>query len=206
MATLEVHNGSGAVEYVTIRREQPVVFGSDPKCDIRLSGPGVLPFHGRIGWKGDRYRVEAFPESKSLDFNGKQVISASFRTGDEVRIGPCVIYMSQSDDPGGKATAAPAATRPEAATPRAQARPVEAPAPRARSVAAAAATATAVAAPAAPKPIHALLDLFTSKGPDDERVLSSPLVLALVMVMFGLSAAGVYLYKEIRRSSADQIC
>lgn len=202
MAILEIHNGSGAVEYVTIRREQPVVFGSDPKCDIRLAGPGVLPFHGRIGWKGHRYRVEAFPESRSLDFNGKQVISASFRTGDEVRVGPCVIYMSQSDDPDAPAKGAEtsAGARPQAQAGKA--------APRARSIAAGAAsdTAAAVAVATAPKSkLSPLLDLFTTKGPGEERVLSSPLVMAMGAVMFGLTVAGVYLYKEIRRSSADQI-
>ena len=51
MATLEVHDGQGRVERVTISRDQTILFGSSPKCDIVLDGPEVLPFHGRLRWK-----------------------------------------------------------------------------------------------------------------------------------------------------------
>ena len=43
---------------MTISRDQAVLFGSSPKCDIVLSGPGVLPFHGRLRWKSTRFKVD----------------------------------------------------------------------------------------------------------------------------------------------------
>ena len=50
MATLEVHDGPGRVDYVTMAREHPVLFGADPTCDIVLRDPAALPIHGRIRW------------------------------------------------------------------------------------------------------------------------------------------------------------
>ena len=63
MATLEVHDGKGKVEYVSIPREGTALIGSDPKCDVVLSGPGVLPIHARLRWKRGRWKVEATPRS-----------------------------------------------------------------------------------------------------------------------------------------------
>jgi outer membrane protein assembly factor BamB len=207
MATLEVHDSRGAVEYVSIRPEKPIVFGSDPKCDLILKGSVVLPFHGRISWKGDRYKVEAFPEAKSLDFNGKKVISASFRTGDEVRIGECVLFMASSDEPsrgssGGGRAQAPRAERLSPA-------PKEP--PRSRQ-AGEATLAEALREESAPSPLEepeqgGLFRRFLpqAEAPGQERIWSSPLVLVLVLLLIVLSGAGIYLWKVIRRSAADKL-
>jgi outer membrane protein assembly factor BamB len=98
MATIELHDGRGRVEFVTIARENPVLFGSDPKCDIVLDDPSILPFHGRLRWRGDRFKAEAFPEARALDLNGKQVVSSSFRVGDEIAVGRFKLFLS--DDGG----------------------------------------------------------------------------------------------------------
>src|SRR5687768_391023 len=98
MATLEVHDGRGRVEFLTIARDSPVVFGGDPKCDIVLHDPQALPFHGRIRWRKGKYKVEAFPESASLDVSGKRVVITTFKRGDEVRIGAARIFMINPDD------------------------------------------------------------------------------------------------------------
>ncbi len=98
MATLEVHDGRGRVEFVTISREHPALFGSDPKCDVVLNDPSIQPFHGRLRWKGDRFKAEAFPESKSLDLNGQKVVSASFRKGDEISVGRFRIFLVSDED------------------------------------------------------------------------------------------------------------
>src|SRR4051812_27714523 len=98
MATLEVHDGQGRVQRVTISRDQAVLFGSSPKCDIVLSGPGVLPFHGRLRWKSTRFKVDASPDAGSLEVNGKRLAAASFRQGDEIAVGPCRIFMIHADE------------------------------------------------------------------------------------------------------------
>lgn len=117
MAMLEVHDGRGRVDYVSLTREHPALFGSDPKCDIVLHGEGVLPFHGRLRWKETKYKVEATPESKFVLLNGRKVVSATVRVNDEIRIGPCLIYMTEADE----ATEAP--PPPATATPTGKARP-----------------------------------------------------------------------------------
>jgi outer membrane protein assembly factor BamB len=98
MATLEVHDGRGRVEYVSISRENPALIGTDPKCDVVLADPEVLPFHGRFRWKGERFKVESMPDVAYLIVNGKKVLSSSFRQGDELVIGKCRIFMLNPDD------------------------------------------------------------------------------------------------------------
>src|SRR5829696_5729319 len=98
MATLEVHDGQGQVRRVTISRDQAVLFGSSPKCDIVLSGHGVFPFHGRLRWKSTRFKVDASPDAGYLEVNGQRMAAASFRQGDEIAVGPCRIFMLHADE------------------------------------------------------------------------------------------------------------
>lgn len=98
MATLEVHGAEGRVERVEVTREHPVLFGSSPNCDIVLAGPGVLPFHGRIRWKGKRFKADASPDAEYLLVNGHKMTSSSFRQGDEIQVGPCRIFMLYAAD------------------------------------------------------------------------------------------------------------
>lgn len=125
MATLEVHDGQGRVEYVAVTPDKPVWIGSDPsKCGIVLRGPGVLPVHARLRWKETRYRIEATPEAKGVLVNGRGMLASSVREGDEVKIGPCLLYISGvesppagSVDPGARAQKAPPAQARAAAVP-----------------------------------------------------------------------------------------
>src|SRR4051812_48375055 len=98
MATLEVHDGRGRVEIVTISRDHTSLFGSDPKCDVVLNDPQVLPFHGRLRWKSGKYRAEAFPEANALRINGRKVVAASLAQGDEIQVGPFRIFLVNADD------------------------------------------------------------------------------------------------------------
>ena len=83
---------------VEISRDQTVLFGSSPKCDIVLTGEGVLPFHGRMRWRTERYKVDAFPAAEFLEVNGRRMTSASVREGDEITVGPCRIFMIYADE------------------------------------------------------------------------------------------------------------
>ncbi|AGA29349.1 outer membrane protein assembly factor BamB family protein [Singulisphaera acidiphila] len=98
MATLEVHDGQGRVQRLTITREQTVLFGSSPKCEIVLNGEGVLPFHGRLRWKTSRYKADASPDAGAIEVNGRRMASSSFRQGDEIVVGPCRIFMIHADE------------------------------------------------------------------------------------------------------------
>ena len=93
MATLEIHDGRNQVRRVRITRENPVMFGSDPMCDVVLEGQGVQPFHGRIRWSTRRYKADASPEVPWIEVNGVQVKSKSIYQGDEIRVGNCRIFL-----------------------------------------------------------------------------------------------------------------
>ena len=81
-----------------ISPDNPAMFGSDPMCDIVLDGVGVRPFHGRIRWKGRRFKADASPEVPWIEVNGVQVKSKSLYQGDEIRVGPCRIFLLSIED------------------------------------------------------------------------------------------------------------
>ncbi len=102
MATLEIHDGSGKVERVVVARDQTVLFGSSPKCDIVLAGEGILPFHGRLRWnpKKNGFKVDASPDAQFLRVNGHKMSKSSFRLGDEIQVGDCRIFLINEADAG----------------------------------------------------------------------------------------------------------
>ena len=51
MATLEVHDSQGRVQFVELSRDHPVLFGTSSACDVLLEGEFIRPVHGRIRWK-----------------------------------------------------------------------------------------------------------------------------------------------------------
>ena len=118
MAVVEVHYGKGRVARVTITREQPVVFGTSPKCDIVLDAPGIQPFHGRLRWSKRRYKVDASAEVEFLEVNGKRVKSASFYQGTEIVVGPCRIFMINDTEGRPKDDRTREAPPPKALTPK----------------------------------------------------------------------------------------
>jgi pSer/pThr/pTyr-binding forkhead associated (FHA) protein len=98
MATLEIHDGQNQVRRVRISQDNPVMFGTDPMCDVVLTSPGVKPFHGRIRWKNQRFKVDASPEVPWIEVNGVQVKSKSIQQGDEVRVGHARIFLLSVED------------------------------------------------------------------------------------------------------------
>ena len=243
MATLEVHHGHGRVERVSVARDQTILIGSSPKCDIILSGTGVLPFHGRLRWKVNRFKADASPDAQYLVINGHKMAASSFHQGDEIEIGPNRIFMIQveedlpSDEPTRVQSPPIAArSRPREDAPPLRAAPddrrgVEQPellgrlrpwkstaggneveaAPR--SLKAAAAPARAVAGTEAPpgeSPIRAfggrVARLLTTgdRPPGQERILSSPLVLALAVALVVLVLLGISLRDVIARTVATR--
>src|SRR4051812_45077934 len=93
MATLEVHDADGRVTRVRITRDNPATFGSDALCDVVLSGSEVAPFHGRIRWSKQRYKVDASPGVAAFQVNGKKLVSSSLYQGDEILVGDCRIFV-----------------------------------------------------------------------------------------------------------------
>jgi outer membrane protein assembly factor BamB len=98
MGILEIHDARGQVRRVRISHDVPVMFGSDPMCDLVLEGAGVYPFHGRIRWKSHRFKADASPEVPSIEVNGVAVKSKSLYQGDELRVGPCRIFLLSVQD------------------------------------------------------------------------------------------------------------
>ncbi len=93
MATLEIHDGQGRVQFVELERNQMVLFGTSPSCDIILEDPEIKPVHGRIRWKSDRVKLEASPDAQFLTINGRKMVSGSAGQGDEIAVGSCRIFV-----------------------------------------------------------------------------------------------------------------
>ena len=112
MATLEVHDGQGRVQFVELERNHPVLFGTSPHCEIILEGPGIKPVHGRIRWKSGRFKVEASPDAEFVVINGHRMTNGSIDLGDEIvgraRAGcSCCGWTRRTDPSAGRAEAQP---------------------------------------------------------------------------------------------------
>jgi len=235
MATLEVHDGQGRVQRVEISRERTVLFGSSPKCDIVLSGEGVLPFHGRMRWSAQRYKVDAFPAAEYLEINGRRMTSSSVRQGDEITIGPCRIFMIYADedlprDDVTRVQPAPVLTTPPSTAPPSHSRRKHAIERTDRRKDLETSSHGAVAAlnlartsrkeakaeraiakesepsSAAPR-LNALRRFFAPRdaAPGEERILNSPLILGLVGSLAVLVLAGIFLQGVIARTVATRL-
>ncbi len=98
MATLEVHDGEGRVQFIELARDHPVLFGTSAACDVILEGDGIRPVHGRIRWKKTRFRVEASPDATFVQINGSKMAAGSINEGDEISVGSCRIFLLRNDD------------------------------------------------------------------------------------------------------------
>ncbi len=98
MATLEVHDSQGRVQFIELSRDHPVLFGTSAACDVALDGEGIRPVHGRIRWKKRRFRVEASPDAEFVLINGTKMASGSLHQGDEVVVGDCRIFLLRNDE------------------------------------------------------------------------------------------------------------
>ncbi len=98
MATLEVHDGQGRVQFIELDSNQMILFGTSPSCEIILDGPDIKPVHGRIRWKSGRMKVESSPDAEFVLINGRRMVSGSVGQGDEITVGPCRIFLLRLDD------------------------------------------------------------------------------------------------------------
>jgi outer membrane protein assembly factor BamB len=98
MATLEVHDGQGRVQFIELARSHPLLFGASASCDVVLEGAGVKPVHGRIRWKSDRFKVEASPDAEFVVINGHRMAASSINQGDEIEVGPCRMFLLRVED------------------------------------------------------------------------------------------------------------
>jgi outer membrane protein assembly factor BamB len=229
MATLEVHDDRGGVEYVAIAAGSTALIGRDPKCDVVLGDPAVLLIHARLRWKRGRLKVEATPEAHAVDLNGRRVIASKLRQGDELRIGVHRIFVLSAEE-----------VAPDAEPTREQARPAGAarlergdwlkdlevapPEPTVEREAGGEAEdrrslawmdlarrSSAVAAEpeappdARPGPLRRAADaaLGRDRAPDDDRIATSPLVLGLVASLVVLALLSAGLWNVIGRRTAD---
>ena len=227
MAILEVHDGRGGVQRVTIARDEPVLFGTSPSCAIVLGGDGVAPIHGRIRWSKRRYKVDAGAGVDSIEVNGKRVKTSTLYQGDEIRAGLGRIFVITTEDH----VRAPA----EDDRTRIQAAPIgHAPASRGAGVFESAAMAEVLDVPARPEPlkrrkdwkkvledVEPIVDLSRTKpegardrlrarfglrgdAPGQERILSSPIILGLAATLVFLVVMSIALWKIISKTTAER--
>jgi hypothetical protein len=101
MATLEVHDGQGRVQFIDLESDQMILFGTSASCEIILEGPEIKPVHGRIRLKGGRVKVEPSPDAGFVILNGRRMVSGSVGQGDEITVGPCRIFVLRLDEAAG---------------------------------------------------------------------------------------------------------
>ncbi|MHB1559027.1 MAG: outer membrane protein assembly factor BamB family protein [Isosphaeraceae bacterium] len=111
MATLEVHDAQGRVQFVELARNEPILFGASPHCDIILEGAGIKPVHGRIRYKAGRFKVEASPDAEFIVINGHRMTNGSIEQGDEITVGPCRLVLTRAGDEDA-GTSRPGSARP----------------------------------------------------------------------------------------------
>jgi outer membrane protein assembly factor BamB len=98
MATLEVHDVQGRVQFIEIALDHPVLFGSSATCDVVLEGAGIRPVHGRIRWKRKRFKVEASPDAEFVLVNGHKMASSTIHQGDEITVGRCRMFLLKVEE------------------------------------------------------------------------------------------------------------
>ena len=98
MATLEVHDGQGRVQFVELTRDHPVLFGTSSACDVVLEGECIRPVHGRIRWKNGEFKVEASPDAEFVVINGHKMTTGSIRQGDEITVGDCRMFLIRDEE------------------------------------------------------------------------------------------------------------
>jgi outer membrane protein assembly factor BamB len=100
MATLEVHDSKGRVQFVELSRDHPVLFGTSSACDVVLQGEFIRPVHGRIRWKSPKFKIEASPDAEFVVINGHKMTSGSLRQGDEITVGDCRMFLIRAEEDG----------------------------------------------------------------------------------------------------------
>src|ERR1700688_3281840 len=98
MATLEVHDKAGRVQFIELTRDHPVLFGTSSACDVLLSGEGIRPVHGRIRWKSKQFKIEASPDAEYVVINGHKMTTSSLEQGDEIAIGDCRMFLIRTEE------------------------------------------------------------------------------------------------------------
>ena len=99
MATLEVHDGQGRVQFVELRRTTPSSSARARRATsswpARGSGRCTGGFAGRRGG----FKVEASPDAQYVLINGHKMTTSSLHQGDEMTVGPCRLFMLRLDEP-----------------------------------------------------------------------------------------------------------
>src|SRR6516225_2948933 len=100
MATLEVHDGQGRVQFIELTRDHPVLFGTSATCDVVLEGAGIRPVHGRIRWKRKKFKIEASPDAEFVLINGHKMASGSVHQGDEIGVAHYRMFLLRVEEDG----------------------------------------------------------------------------------------------------------
>ena len=199
MATLEIHDGRGRVEFVTVSLEHPALIGSDPKCDVVVSDPSVLPYHARLRWRKGRFKVEAFPDAKTVEVNGQKAPTGRFGKGDELIVGGHKLFLVEADDaPAGSESVATEVDARRERKSRSRGLRQEAsatPAPAFEAVSEASATpGTAIKPPKVAIWRRAFRKLNSGGAPGQDDLTKSPLILGLGVILGTLLLVGYGLW------------
>ena len=97
MATMEVHDGQGRVQFIELERSTP--YSSAPARTARSSskGRGSSRSTAGIRFKSGRFKVEASPDAEFVMINGHRMANGSIDLGDEIAVGPCRLFLLRMD-------------------------------------------------------------------------------------------------------------
>jgi outer membrane protein assembly factor BamB len=98
MATLEIHDSQGRVQFVELTRDHPILFGTSSACDVLLHGELIRPVHGRIRWKSQKFKIEASPDAEYVLINGHKMTTGSLHQGDEITVGDCRMFLIRVEE------------------------------------------------------------------------------------------------------------
>ena len=110
MATLEVHDGEGRVQFIELEQRSSGFVRHELNVRRDPGGQGIRPVHGRIRWSANRYKVEASPDAEYVLVNGHKMSASSIGQGDEIVVGGCRIFMLRGE--GGPRTSARSSASP----------------------------------------------------------------------------------------------
>ncbi len=105
-----------------------VTVGSDPRCDVAITDPGVSPEQCVIAERGDRVELFDIGKSGGVLVNGTPVRHADVGPADEIWVGGTVMHLAAAVEAGVSFTEADSTVREELPTPTAPAARAPAPA------------------------------------------------------------------------------
>lgn len=96
---VNLKEGPGAGKTIELEKAE-LILGRDPSVDVVFDSPDVSRRHARLAQLGDSYQLEDLGSSNGTFVNGEQITAPrTLKTGDEIRLGPAVLFTFELPPP-----------------------------------------------------------------------------------------------------------